>query len=325
MRSLTLAVLFFVAPALTGADVKPPAGFEVRTLRGFTVLIHDDVQAQKADRWQRKPLDVLEAEFDDLRRILNPKLFEMVRQIPIWVRWHTPDSTMPDAVAFYFGHTGPQMRARGKDPLLANSIELVTLKRLGELRPPGSKFQQVILLHELAHAIHHRLLGFDSAEVKGAYQTAVERKLYDRVTDRTGRIGRAYARTNDAEYFAEISCAFLDSCFYYPFTYQELRDYDPAGFALTESVWKRPEQYLGRQPTVETARFATTTATAAPGMVILSATEAERLAFEQVTKARGLIREGRVDEAKRVLDTLLKYYPTTIAADDARLLRGGLK
>lgn len=326
----TLALTALLLPTLAAAADRPaPAGYQVRSLRGFTVLIHDELEAQRADRWQRRPLDLLEAEFDDLRRILNPTLFEMVRQIPIWVRWHSPDRAMPDAVAFYHGQSASHLERYGKEPLLANSIELVSLKRLGELRPPGSKFQQVILLHELAHAVHHRLLGFDAAEVKSAYQLAVERKLYDMVADRTGRLGRAYARTNPAEYFAEISCSYLDSCFFYPYTFQDLKAHDPVGFALMERVWKKPEQYAGRVPPVTTARFATSTATtstsAKPGITILSNAEAEKLAIEQVTRARVLIREGKTDEAKRVLDTLLKYYSTTYAATDAKHLRDGLK
>src|SRR5947209_1873869 len=108
---------------------------------------------------------------------------------------------MPNAFAVYYVGTAQNLSHHGSVPLKANCIEIFTLKRLGELRPPGSKFQQVITLHEMAHAVHHRLLGVDAPEVNAAYAQAVERKLYDMTTDRFGRKGPAYARINAAEYF----------------------------------------------------------------------------------------------------------------------------
>src|SRR5207302_1318615 len=113
---------------------------------------------QPADRWQRKPLDVLEKEFEDLNRVVGPKVSERLRQIPVWVRWDVVDPGMPRAIAFYYGYSGNTLALAGREPLMTNSIEIVSLRRLGEMRPPGSKFQQVVTLHEMAHAMHHRLL-----------------------------------------------------------------------------------------------------------------------------------------------------------------------
>src|SRR5438270_861737 len=78
--------------------------------------------------------------------------------------------------------------------------------------------------------VEHRLLCMKNPELEAIYQQAMDRKLYDKVNDRFGRQGPAYARSNAAEYFAEISCAFLDSCNYFPFNYDQLRGHDPAGF-----------------------------------------------------------------------------------------------
>lgn len=102
------------------------------------------------------------------------------------------------------------------------------------------------LLHEFAHAAHDQILGYGNAEVKKTFAQAMERKLYDNVA--MGRLGtfswvqprgRAYAATNDLEYFAELSIAYFDvSTWYYPFTRADLRNHDPVGFALMESFWK---------------------------------------------------------------------------------------
>jgi hypothetical protein len=319
MRIISLLFVSLFAPNISAADAVPPTGWALRNIKGFTVLVHEEVLGQPADRWQRKPLDVLETEFDDLKRVVGPKLAEVLRQIPVWVRWDVVDPSVPKAIAFYYGYPANTLIRAGREALMTNSIEIVSLKRLGEMRPPGSKFQQVVTLHEMAHAIHHRLLGFDAPEVINAFQAAVARKLYDSASDRTGRVSRPYARTNANEYFAEISCAYLDSCFYYPFTFNDLKNHDPVGFALMDAVWKHPEQFAGRSGKVETPHFATAQSPSISFAPRNSAGPAvEREAFQQLDRAKALIREGKATEAKQKLESLIKTYPGTLAADDAR-------
>jgi hypothetical protein len=68
---------------------------------------------------------------------------------------------------------------------------------------------------------------------------AMDRRLYDRVQTARGGVARAYAATNSAEYFAELTCAYLDRCDCQPFTRAELKEHDPTGYRLMESVWRK--------------------------------------------------------------------------------------
>jgi hypothetical protein len=72
----------------------------------------------------------------------------------------------------------------------------------------------------------------------------MDRHLYDEVEDIFGRKVRAYAATNKAEYFAELTCAYLDRCFYFPFTRADLHEHDPTGYRLMQKVWGtgKPQQ-----------------------------------------------------------------------------------
>ena len=60
--------------------------------------------------------------------------------------------------------------------------------------------QPLAMLHELAHAYHDQVLGFDNAEVKAAFERAKAGGTYDRVEQRFGdgrsEKVRAYAITN---------------------------------------------------------------------------------------------------------------------------------
>ena len=48
---------------------------------------------------------------------------------------------------------------------------------------------------------------------------------------------KAYAATNPAEYFAELSEAYFGTNDFAPFTRAELEKHDPVGFALMRKAW----------------------------------------------------------------------------------------
>lgn len=95
-----------------------------------------------------------------------------------------------------------------------------------------------IVLHEMLHAYHDRVLEFDDAVVKWAFDLAVKSHRQESIT-RNGRKERAYALTNDIEYLAEISSAYWGRNDYYPFTRTDLAKFDPPGFAMIERLWLR--------------------------------------------------------------------------------------
>ena len=105
-----------------------------------------------------------------------------------------------------------------------------------------------VLLHELSHAYHHKCLegGYDNGEVKECYDHAMEKGLYDKVKvhNLKGTIMcRAYACTNQMEYFAELSAAFLGGLDdkeynkWYPFNRKQIKEHDPKAYIMLKRVW----------------------------------------------------------------------------------------
>ena len=95
----------------------------------------------------------------------------------------------------------------------------------------------MVVLHELSHAFHDQVLGFDDKRVKKAFEQAKMLKLYDKVQHVGGKVGRAYAMTNEREYFAELTEAYFGRNDFYPFTREELRQHDPIGYKMIEKAW----------------------------------------------------------------------------------------
>jgi hypothetical protein len=56
--------------------------------------------------------------------------------------------------------------------------------------------------------------------------------------DKGTTVEKAYAATNQLEYFAELSCMYFVGCNYQPFNRRELQAYDPVGYAMIEKMWE---------------------------------------------------------------------------------------
>ena len=101
----------------------------------------------------------------------------------------------------------------------------------------------LFILHELAHAYHDQLFGFEEARVKAAYQRAAERGDYGAVKNHAGKTMRAYAMTNPMEYFAETTEAFFGHNYFYPFNRDELKKHDPQMYRLLAHLWNQSHEF----------------------------------------------------------------------------------
>jgi hypothetical protein len=304
-----------------------PAGYERRTLEGFTVFANQQMLDRPVDRFGRRPLDVLEKELNDLKRILVPKIVAVLQEVPIWAEWDDADKAMPGAIAVYYHGSPEALKTAGGDPRKAGCIVIVTLRVLGEIRRPGTALQQVVTLHEMAHAVHDRLLGMTNPELEAIFKQATDRKLYEQVNDRFGRTGKAYARTNAAEYFAEISCAYLDSCNYFPFNQEQLRGYDPVGYKFVERVWTQPERFaaIARRPKAGPAGEAAAASVSPEAVRVRTGVAAERDALMKLDQLKVLLRQGQTASAKKGLEQLVRNFPGSDAAADARQMLKQMK
>lgn len=94
------------------------------------------------------------------------------------------------------------------------------------------------VLHELGHAHHYENWPEDQEDITLAWKAAVDRNLYVNVRDDKGTlIPKAYALTNQLEYFAELTATYFGRCNYAPFNRTGLQKYDPIGYAMLEKMW----------------------------------------------------------------------------------------
>lgn len=94
------------------------------------------------------------------------------------------------------------------------------------------------LIHEFGHAHHKENWPEDQPEIMAAWKNAVEKGLHLNVKDEKGKtIPKAYALTNQLEYFAELTAMYFAKCNYAPIDRAALKKYDPVGYAMIQKMW----------------------------------------------------------------------------------------
>jgi len=205
------------------------AGYSEAVLHGWRVLVSKQLLAQDG-ALALQVLNLLDAQLDTIQSKVPFKAVQALQAAPIWLELQT--SGLRGA---QYHWSADWLSSNGYDPRKARAVEIASARDYLE----WSQLQPSIILHELAHAYHDRVLGKDHPELIAAFNAAVNRGLYESVASVQGPVGRAYALNNYLEFFAELSEAYFVRNDFFPFTREELRQYDATGFAMIESVWKQ--------------------------------------------------------------------------------------
>ena len=95
-----------------------------------------------------------------------------------------------------------------------------------------------VVLHELSHAYHDQVLGFDDARVEALWKKFRDSGKYQSVLTSPGYMREHYGLTNAKEFFAEMTEAYFGSNDFYPFVTGELKQAEPEVFKLLEEIWR---------------------------------------------------------------------------------------
>lgn len=127
------------------------------------------------------------------------------------------------------------LREHGYDPAMAKAVHIPQAPLFIDLR--HQRVQPWCVLHELAHAYHDQVFGYDDGPIRATYEAAKAAGTYEKVRHILGHETKHYALTNPMEYFAELSEAYFGTNDFYPFVRAELQQHDPRGYELLEKIW----------------------------------------------------------------------------------------
>ena len=227
--AIALAAFF----AATCASAEQPGEFYKpieKDIEGWLVRVDPQlIEGENAELGQRCLL-ALANHLQRVKFILDEDRVSALQKRPIWIEWNNPKI---QGMQYHPGRGW--LVDHELDPHLVRHVHI---PQAGELvkRHVWAKHPYVIL-HELAHAYHDQVLSFDAPNIIEAFEAARDKGIYDKVLLYTGENVRHYALSNHKEYFAEMTEAYLGVNDFYPFVRAELKQHDPAMFALMQEIW----------------------------------------------------------------------------------------
>ena len=227
---LSILMLMVVTPSLF-ADEKekpvyvPTSDYDVVQIEGWTVYVDQRLKREQAGLATRAER-LVKIQLYQISLVVPEEQLKRLREVPIWIcdRKDGPIHYHPER-RWLVGNGYNPDKAKAVD--ISRAINIVRCYR----------DQPWVMMHELAHAYHDRVLSFEEPRVLAAYENAVKQKKYESVQRIGGQSVRHYALTNHKEYFAECTEAFLGTNDFYPFVRAELRDHDPHMFRLLQEIW----------------------------------------------------------------------------------------
>lgn len=204
------------------------AGYTSRSIEGWPVRVSDELLQENRVQTDRA-LELIAEQLRRVKEVLPPEPLARVRTVPIWL---SPPYQGVRPTGEY--HPGAAWLAdQGRRPELHQCVELTNTAILER----EVKRMPMLLLHELAHAYHDQVLGFEQAAIRKAFRSARESGIYNEVERSNGSIEKAYAMTTPMEYFAETTEAFFGVNDFYPFTRTELERHDRRMYDLLAELW----------------------------------------------------------------------------------------
>lgn len=203
-------------------------GYTAQMLEGWMVYVSDELRQQRPEE-TKKALELLKGQCTKVINVVPPSAVSELQEVRLWVSLPSNDRR-PRAE---FHPSKDWLIENGMHPEKEKGVEFTNTAILGKeiIRMP------LLLLHELSHAYHNLVLGFDHPEILELYEQAQANGSYERVKRHNREPQKAYAITNHKEYFAECTEAFFGENDFYPFNSRELKEHDPKMYVLLTEIW----------------------------------------------------------------------------------------
>lgn len=213
-------------------------GYATFTHEGFDFKIKlEDTQTSSG----KKAIKYMREDLDHIVSIIPENALKVMRKKPIWMEKNNKNN--PSAAWYHTWAGYPEsigdLKEKGK---------CVEITNFNYYMSWSDQNQPMMVLHELCHLYHDQGLGGENNQaIKKAYQNAKKEGLYTRGWYRSNTKFTSQSQwtsTTDVycmvtvwEYFAELCEAYWGENDYYPFNYDQLKEHDPVGFAMMESIW----------------------------------------------------------------------------------------
>ncbi len=199
--------------------------FKEMSVSGFRIMVNPNLVGKETTN---QALEILADRLELIKTVLKPTHLQKLKKVAFWIEGKKTNGGM------VYHPSKDWLINNGYPAQMAKSIEINNVRHFIDWQGD----QPFMVLHELAHAYDDLVLTAMQDKIILAYQTAVSSRKYDNVAHINGSKQRHYGLTNKSEYFAELTEAYFGKNDLYPFTKNQLKEFDPIGYRLMQKAWK---------------------------------------------------------------------------------------
>ncbi len=228
---LTLIACLPLMPAPRPTAEAQVFRYQKTELEGWTIFVATKLEADEPLCAQ--VLNLLRVKLWEVARRLPARTVERLRQVEIRIhadREGCPGGVYHPSEDWLLNHDLPGDWARGIE--FGNAQNFLA----------WSRQQPAMVLHELAHAWHHQVLGYDHEGILQDFAAVQAAGSLKKVLYVTGGEKPAYGLNNPQEFFAEMSEAWWSTNDFFPFVQAEVQADFPSTATLMTKCWQAPER-----------------------------------------------------------------------------------
>jgi hypothetical protein len=225
-------VLFLALFSCAFAAEKPalPTVYNERNIEGWDVRIDDRLLTGNSTDLGARALKLLNSRLVAISTVVPEKALAKLRAVTIEL-----DLDYGGLQSMQYHPDVDWLKENGYSEKLAKCVHIPEARDF--LSPFENRRMPWVVLHELAHAYHDQVLGFEEPRVLAAWKKFRDSGKYKSVLTSPGNMREHYGITDQKEFFAEMTESYFGSNDFYPFVAGELKQAEPAIFALMAEIW----------------------------------------------------------------------------------------
>jgi hypothetical protein len=228
---LARLVLFLFASAVLAAE-KPalPTAHTARNVEGWNVRVDDRLLSGAGATLGERAVKLLHARLAAITFVVPQPALAKLRAVTIQL-----DLDYGDLRPMQYHPSRGWLKEKGYSEALAKCVHIPSAE--GFLAPFDLHRMPWVVLHELAHAYHDQVLGFEEPRLVAAWKKFRDSGNHKSVLTSYGAMREHYGLNNAKEFFAELTETYFGSNDFYPFVAGELKQAEPEIFALLAAIW----------------------------------------------------------------------------------------
>ena len=230
---LPCLVTFCIAFPTRAAEPEKPTSHTIRKVEGWTVRVDDRLLTAPNEELGTRALRFLENKLSDIKVVVPEDKWKKLQTVTIVL-----DLSHGKLTSMQYHPSEGWLKGNGYSTDLAKCVHLPRAADLATTR--NIREQPWVILHELSHAYHDQVLGFDDPRIRDAYENFKKSGRGDKTLLYNGTRVRHYALTTPMEFFAEMSEAYFGTNDFFPFNRAELKEAEPEIYELLKNVWDAP-------------------------------------------------------------------------------------